>query len=203
MNRYLRDHILKPLYYHIRKKPFVYKGFYINQLSDLYFATGAKGHEPETQQWIKDNYKSNDVYYDIGAGVGLFSLQASKQGCNVFAFEREPKTFNTLLNNCRLNNSKINCHCVSVDSSFTIDDMTRLFPFPNHIKIDTEGMEPLILLGMTKTLSNPLLRTLVIESFSHEGFDDYLKRFNFEFVGVSKGDEKNRYYIRVYHQICK
>ena len=205
MNRYLRDHILKPLYYHLRRKPFIYSGiyqFYVQRFSDLLFATGAKGHEPETQRWIAENYKEDDVFYDIGAGIGLFSIKAILQGCRVYAFEKDPGAFETLLNNARLNRvlsdhiEAVNCHCVCVDADFTVDDMTTLFPVPNHIKIDTEGMEPVILLGMLWVLKQRELKTLVVESFSHEGFDRFLGEYGFVLDGVSRGDERNRYYKR-------
>lgn len=48
--------------------------------------------EPETLQWI-DGFNSNDVFWDIGANIGLYSIYAYKKSdCKVFAFE--PSSFN-------------------------------------------------------------------------------------------------------------
>ena len=48
--------------------------------------------EPETLQWI-DQFKSNSVFLDIGANVGLYSIYAAKtKNTTVYAFE--PSFFN-------------------------------------------------------------------------------------------------------------
>jgi FkbM family methyltransferase len=48
---------------------------------------------------------------------------------------------------------------------FSVDDFIEKFspPFPNHIKIDVDGIEDKIIEGATKTLSNPNLKSLLIE----------------------------------------
>ena len=48
--------------------------------------------EPETLQWI-DQFKSNTVFLDVGANVGLYSIYAAKtKNTSVYAFE--PSFFN-------------------------------------------------------------------------------------------------------------
>lgn len=44
--------------------------------------------EPETLEWI-DSMSGDDVLYDVGANVGIYSLYAAKKGLTVFAFEPE------------------------------------------------------------------------------------------------------------------
>lgn len=67
------------------------------------------GFEQEELNFVKSILKSGDVFIDIGANVGLFSLIASqcvgKEG-HVIAFEPAPTTFNRLLENQELNNIK-------------------------------------------------------------------------------------------------
>jgi len=67
------------------------------------------GFEQEELNFVKSILKSGDVFIDIGANVGLFSLVASlcvgKKG-QVIAFEPAPTTFNRLLENQKLNNIK-------------------------------------------------------------------------------------------------
>lgn len=49
--------------------------------------------------------------------------------------------------------------------SYSLDDLiaTHAPPFPNHIKIDVDGLEPEIVAGASKTLSDPRVRSLLIE----------------------------------------
>ena len=34
--------------------------------------------EPETIEWLRDNLRDGDVFYDVGANIGLYSLYAAK-----------------------------------------------------------------------------------------------------------------------------
>ena len=47
--------------------------------------------EPETIEWI-DQIPNENVLWDIGANVGLYTIYAAKKGIRVFAFE--PSVFN-------------------------------------------------------------------------------------------------------------
>ena len=52
--------------------------------------------EPETIAWI-DGFNEGDVFYDIGANIGVYSLYAAfKKKTQVFAFEPSPFNFATL-----------------------------------------------------------------------------------------------------------
>jgi FkbM family methyltransferase len=48
---------------------------------------------------------------------------------------------------------------------FTIDDFLALFgpPFPNHIKLDVDGLEAAILAGAARTLRDPRLGSVMVE----------------------------------------
>jgi len=63
--------------------------------------------EPEIIEWI-DNMGKDDVLWDIGANVGLYSVYAGLKGMHVCAFE--PSAFNTFLisKNIEVNNLKDN-----------------------------------------------------------------------------------------------
>lgn len=67
---------------------------------------GASSKEPLTVEWIEQNIKPGDVFYDIGANVGSFSLIAAKLTANqarIFAFEPSFATFADLCRNVMLN----------------------------------------------------------------------------------------------------
>lgn len=58
--------------------------------------------EPETVLWLTNTLKAGDVFYDIGANVGAYSLIAAhilKDSGNVFAFEPGFANFSTLSKN--------------------------------------------------------------------------------------------------------
>jgi len=63
--------------------------------------------EPEMIEWV-DNMDKNDILWDIGANVGLYSVYAGLKGMKVFAFE--PSALNTFLisKNIEINNLKDN-----------------------------------------------------------------------------------------------
>lgn len=59
--------------------------------------------EPETLAWV-DTFAQDDVFYDIGANVGVFSLYAAlHRSCQVYAFEPEAKNYACLNKNIYLN----------------------------------------------------------------------------------------------------
>ena len=65
--------------------------------------------EPETVQWIEDSFRSGDVFYDIGANVGVYSLVAAKAnsgGVLIYAFEPAFRNFAQLCQNIYLNGSE-------------------------------------------------------------------------------------------------
>lgn len=72
--------------------------------------------EPETIEWL-DRMTPDDVLFDIGANIGLFSLYASVgAGCRVFAFEPEARNFGLLNDNIGLNKIGDRClaYCVGI-----------------------------------------------------------------------------------------
>ena len=58
--------------------------------------------EPDTVAWIR-GMKAGQVFFDVGANIGQYSLLAWKQGLHVFAFEPESQNFNVLIRNLALN----------------------------------------------------------------------------------------------------
>jgi FkbM family methyltransferase len=62
--------------------------------------------EPFTVEWIEQSIEPGDVFYDIGANVGAYSLIAAKTTANqarIFAFEPSPSSFLDLSRNVALN----------------------------------------------------------------------------------------------------
>lgn len=71
------------------------------------FRAHACRKEPETVSWIEEYIKPGEVFYDVGANVGAYSLVASKflgGQVKVYAFEPSFSTYYELCKNIFLNN---------------------------------------------------------------------------------------------------
>ena len=72
--------------------------------------------EPDTIRWI-DQFEANDVLWDIGANVGVFSIYAAKvKGVRVFAFEPSADNFMVLNRNIESNalDDRIMPYCIAL-----------------------------------------------------------------------------------------
>ncbi len=182
--------------------------------------------EPETIQWIEVFFKDMDVFFDVGANVGAYSLVAAKHfkgKVSVYSFEPSFLNFPQLCTNIYLNQCSdsvipfniafsnktnldffnyrtlivggamhslgeakddFNEHFVPVFKqamlSYTMDDFIQEFnlPIPQHIKIDVDGNEWLILQGAEKTLESSKVKSILIEMVEGEKhiYDYILKK---------------------------
>jgi FkbM family methyltransferase len=73
--------------------------------------------EPETVGWL-DGIGPDDVYWDIGANVGLYAIYVAKfRRCRVLAFEPEAQNFALLIDNLVLNaidSSRMLAGCIAL-----------------------------------------------------------------------------------------
>lgn len=82
--------------------------------------------EPTTILWM-DQFKPDEVMFDIGANVGMYSVYAAKiAGARVFAFEPESQNYGELNRNIFLNelNGRVTAYNLAVSDKFEI---SRLF----------------------------------------------------------------------------
>lgn len=71
--------------------------------------------EPETRTWIQNHVKPDDVVWDIGANIGLYSLYAAKlRSATIYAFEPNAGTYNVLTQNIMLNNCGDNIYPLQI-----------------------------------------------------------------------------------------
>jgi FkbM family methyltransferase len=61
--------------------------------------------EPETIDWLDENLRDEDVFMDVGANIGLYSLYAAKlrPHARIYAFEPAAQNFSRLCRNIVLN----------------------------------------------------------------------------------------------------
>ncbi|MBI1870520.1 MAG: FkbM family methyltransferase [Chlamydiae bacterium] len=170
--------------------------------------------EPETVHWIETFIGGREVFYDIGANVGVYSLIAAKSmggDGKIFSFEPGFSSFSQLCKNIYLNQCSDSItplqialsnktrleafnysslegiepggalhslgECVDENGKpfipfwhqklmgFRLDDLIQefLLPIPNYIKLDVDGHELEILEGGKETLSNPEVKSLLVE----------------------------------------
>ena len=190
--------------------------------------------EPDMIEFIDEHITAGDIYYDIGANVGVFSLYAAiKKQAMVYSFEPESSNYFILNKNISLNNltGQVTAYNLAINDKSEIsvlnlianirpgksgnnfneelDEDLKQFtpqykqgvfgvsldslvykygmPCPNHIKIDVDGNEMNILKGMSKTLENKELKSMLIEieKTNEENILNYLKNFKFELESKS------------------
>jgi FkbM family methyltransferase len=149
-------------------------------------------HEPALTERLLDLLDGDDVFYDIGANVGYFTLFASEicADGHVHAFELDPRYVEVIEASLRRNGTSATVvqRAVSDESdatvsyadeiiprittdrettrtarTITIDEYRDANPTPTVMKIDVEGFEYHALRGARETLERPELGTLFVE----------------------------------------
>lgn len=84
--------------------------------------------EPGTCDWIRNNVKPGEVFFDIGANIGVYTILAAYhagQKGKVYAFEPHSANFTRLLDNILENNLQN----IVVPCNFALNDEQGFFPF--------------------------------------------------------------------------
>jgi FkbM family methyltransferase len=64
------------------------------------------GNEPEAEQIIQKYFKPGATFYDLGGGMGFYTLAAARLGATVFTFEPDPKSFALIERHAEMNHLK-------------------------------------------------------------------------------------------------
>lgn len=181
--------------------------FYCPNLVTEWRARTLLTKEPETISWI-DGFKQGEIFWDVGANIGVYTLYAALKGLTVLSFEPAPGNYYVLSRNIEINGfgERVSSFCLAFNDEtllesfhmsttdlggatssfgeavdwkgesyipifkqsmigFSIDDFIELFrpAFPNHLKIDVDGIERKIIIGASQTLSDSRLKTILIE----------------------------------------
>lgn len=73
--------------------------------------------EWEEREWLMNELKFTDTFYDIGANIGLFTLLAAEKCAEVIAFEPTSDTYTLLTENVALNNNPKNITLINAAAS--------------------------------------------------------------------------------------
>jgi FkbM family methyltransferase len=83
--------------------------FLVKNYSDLVYLTETVmgvGDERQVIEKLFSKLQPNDVFYDVGAFIGLHTIFISKKCDKVIAFEPSARSYSMLLENIKLNNAK-------------------------------------------------------------------------------------------------
>lgn len=69
--------------------------------------------EPETIEWI-ESFHEDEILFDVGANIGLYSIYAAKKGVKVIAFEPESQNYALMNKNLYLNKAAGQIICLNV-----------------------------------------------------------------------------------------
>jgi FkbM family methyltransferase len=81
--------------------------------------------EPITIEWLQ-KLTANDVLYDVGANIGIYSIFAAKiAGAKVYAFEPESQNYSILNRNIVLNGVQdlVNAYCIALSDETKITQL--------------------------------------------------------------------------------
>jgi FkbM family methyltransferase len=212
---------------------------YVPTALATYRATSFSDKEPETLAWI-DGFSDNDVFWDIGANVGIYTIYAGLRHPSVKIYAFEPSIMNVelLARNVFLNGlarrtcliavplfersgedifklqnldrgGALSAYSVDYNQSghklrsvleygvlgMTADSLVETFnlPVPNHIKIDVDGVEHLILKGASSLLVDSAVKSILIEvnddfAEQRQGVTDILSSAGFVLVRKARGN---------------
>ncbi len=90
----------------------------------LYCARTLFSKEPETIRWL-DSMGGNDVLFDVGANVGMYSIYAGACGVRVCAFEPVFTPYFILNSNIHLNglSDRVRAFCLAISDGQRLDSM--------------------------------------------------------------------------------
>jgi len=139
--------------------------------------------EPMTIRWI-DTFKKDDVFFDIGANVGNYSIYASKKGIKSFACEPEILNLSLLYENIFLNNLEHLC----VPMPLALHDQTAVEKF--YLKDLSKG-DALHSIGQKSyLLENPNSSTKVVNTFTIK-LDELIETYSLPYPTKLKIDVDN------------
>lgn len=97
--------------------------FVITNVTEYYRCVTMFTKEEGTLAWLQNNLKDGEIFYDIGANIGLYSLYAAGLGRNIrtYAFEPHKYTFVSLMNNIAANGLLEKVFPISIPLSDTAD----------------------------------------------------------------------------------
>ncbi len=144
--------------------------------------------EPDTLDWIDRELKDNDVFYDIGGNIGVYSLYAAARNkqARIFSFEPEAQNFWHLCKNIHLNNftniipcslalsdnenfNYLHITTMTAGSAFHSLDAPSVHRVEKNSPLLKQGVLPVMLDSLINRYHLPLPTLLKLDVDGHEG----------------------------------
>ena len=129
--------------------------------------------EPDTVRWIEDFMKPGDIFYDIGANVGAYSLVAAKcfaGAVKVYAFEPAFLNYSQLCRNIFLND----CQGAVFPLSVALSDKTTIDDLNFHDLVTGGSLHTL---GETIDHKGERFTPVAVQRMLSYRLDDLIERF--------------------------
>ena len=137
--------------------------------------------EPETIRWIDVEFRAGEVFVDVGACIGNYSLYAAlrHKGLKVFAFEPEPNSLIQLVKNAQLNDLDITCFLLPLRERAGVDFLNikdffaskSKHQFGRTAEWQLGGVAPAARIGLGSSSLDELVREKVIPVPNHAKID--------------------------------
>lgn len=127
--------------------------------------------------------KDNDVIYDLGANIGIFSLYCSNFDIDsIYAFEPNPETFNHLKTNCEKYGKNVTCFEKAVGKTFTQASFSSPQRYSAGGKINEVGDYTVNVINLetfieVNQLKKPTIFKIDIEGGEFDVFDSTSDKF--------------------------
>lgn len=168
--------------------------------------------EPRTTEYIKNHLKKGQIFVDVGANVGYYSVLASRLGAKVIAFEPSKENRELLEKNIKENKCEVEVRGQALsdktETGFLYTnttpgqysligsgagervEATRLddlgLPIADFYKIDVEGVERNVLEGMQGVLNTTKPITVVLEDWSGAVTEWLVREHGFNLITTDK-----------------
>ena len=150
--------------------------------------TGATGnyycglHEFEDMSFLLHYLRPQDLFVDVGANVGSYTILASgHSGCHSISFEPVPNTFEHLMENIRFNsiNDKVDAYNIAIGSEEGIINFTTGLDAGNHVVNDsnTDHTIEVKIQTLDKALSSqsPVFIKIDVEGYEYKVLEGAVK----------------------------
>lgn len=192
----------------IYKFPVVYPFTQNSKLLVWHGLTGATGnvyaglHEFEDMAFLLHLLRADDLFVDIGANIGSYTILASAEiGANAISIEPIPETYNHLLQNIAINNIgvKVTALNIGLGSEKGVLKFTNEFDTGNHVaSADTINYVSVNVDTLDSILDgkSPVLLKIDVEGFEAEvikGAVNALQNASLKAIIIELNGSGNRY----------
>src|SRR5436853_913026 len=159
--------------------------FFTDQRSNLHLCTVISDTKREVSdypliQWCEQYLSEADIFIDIGANIGAFSLILSKKCKEVYAFEPDKKLFDCLCINT-ITNNRFNIKVNNEDLQYKTLD-SYCIKNVKFLRIDSEDWN--VFKGISETLSSNEFPRFIIKIIENHALLAHIKQLGYKVYPV-------------------